>query len=1292
MARLALTAITGAAGGASELAGAAAGFVGLVGGAVIDRFLAPKRRIDGPRLEALPISGAAEGAALPIVYGRARVPGRLIWFGGVVRKQQSRGGKGARDLSNADYLATFAVALCEGPIDAVGRIWLNGELVSQARLNFRAHLGAPDQAPDPAITASQGAEDAPAYRDLAYLVFEDFPIESTGLRLPQVSVEVMRKAPPTPGVKPLETLIEGVNMIPASGEFAYAPKPVYRDADSGQSVAVNVNNGRGISDFAAAVADLKAQAPNCRSVSLVCGWLGDDLRAGETRLRPGVEAATGSFQPKGWRVGGVHRNAAHLVSQVDGRPAYGGTPDDASLRDAIAFLKAEGFEVSFYPFIFMDIPENSGLDDPYGRSQQPRHPWRGRITCHPAAGFPGSTDGTVSARTQIESFFGDAEPNDFSLDDDSVRFHGRASDWGLRRMVLHYAHWLKDAGLEAFIIGSELRGLTQVRDERGEYPTVQGLAALARDVRSVLGPDVKLSYAADWSEYFGHHPNDGSGDVRFHLDPLWGDPAIDFVGVDWYGPLSDWRDGGGHLDAAQSSSLYDPGYLDSQVEGGEGFDYWYPDLDARAVQERAPITDGAYDEAWVYRYKDLRQWWSNPHFERFNGVRSEAPTAWVPRSKPIRFTEVGCPAVDKGANQPNVFVDPKSSESFLPYFSNGERDDLIQRRYLEVFLQHWSADGPQMEQTPDGAPMIDWAHTHVWTWDARPFPDFPAQTQIWSDGPNWRLGHWLTGRLASSPLDAVVRDIAVRAGAEAVDVSDLTGLVSGYVLEGPATGRTAMTALAQAYGFAPVEGFDGLGFRHFRAEPNAVLSEDDLVWPENAPRVEQTRGDPHETPELARVRFILDAGDYRIAAARTRWNVEAPGRTLDFDWPLVFDAEQARRLAQDGLARGRAQAHAAQIRAPLSWMALEPGDVVTIKGDDGDAVFRIARRDIGVDLALGLEGAVSRSSAALASSEPIAAPLPAPRPARPAAAVMDLPRLPEERADRSGPLLAAFGDPWAQVDVHAGPSDADARFRARLERPVAGIGRLREPLPPGPVGRWDHAHALLVHAPNADFAAATDFATLADANRVAVRSANGGWEILQARDAELVGPQEWRLSGLLRGLFGTEVAANAGAPVDAVLVALDPVFGVDLADWERDAPLRWRFAPVGEDPLGAFSTLVDERVGGAALKPLSPVRLTATGLADGLRFSWIRRSRVGGDDWVSPEIPLGEAYERYGLEVGPLDGPLRSFETDSPGFDLVGSEFSAVFPHGLSAGVRLRVAQLSDRVGPGIWADTTFSL
>jgi hypothetical protein len=75
-------------------------------------------------------------------------------------------------------------------------------------------------------------------------------------------------------------------------------------------------------------------------------------------------------------------------------------------------------------------------------------------------------------------------------------------------------------------------------------------------------------------------------------------------------------------------------------------------------------------------------------------VRAATPTAWVPKSKPLRLVEFGCGAVDKGANAPNLFVDPKSAESALPPFSDGTRDEVGQRRALEAVLAHLADPAP----------------------------------------------------------------------------------------------------------------------------------------------------------------------------------------------------------------------------------------------------------------------------------------------------------------------------------------------------------------------------------------------------------------------------------------------------------------------------------------------------------------------------------------------------------------------------------------------------------------------
>src|SRR5690606_671678 len=126
--------------------------------------------------------------------------------------------------------------------------------------------------------------------------------------------------------------------------------------------------------------------------------------------------------------------------------AFGGTPSDLSVLHLIAALKARGLKVTLYPFVMMDIPAGNSLSDPYtGAGAQPAYPWRGRITCDPAPGVAGSPDGTATAATQINAFF-------------------TGNTWNYRRMVLHYANLAAQAGgVDAFVVGSELMGVTRVR-------------------------------------------------------------------------------------------------------------------------------------------------------------------------------------------------------------------------------------------------------------------------------------------------------------------------------------------------------------------------------------------------------------------------------------------------------------------------------------------------------------------------------------------------------------------------------------------------------------------------------------------------------------------------------------------------------------------------------------------------------------------------------------------------------------------------------------------------------------
>lgn len=691
MAVLALTAIGSALGGSllpagisvfgATLSGAALGGAigGLAGSAIDQALLAPTIKSSGPRLQDLSVTTSVEGSPVLRVYGRMRVGGQIVWAARLREdKETSRsGGKGGGGVKQTtySYYGSFAVGLCEGPIDGIGRIWADGEILDTEGLEIRLYKGGEVQLPDPKIVAVEGAEFAPAYRGLAYLMFEELPLERYGNRVPQITVEVIRR--PYAERPALEDLLRGVTLIPGASEFAYATDVVERAAGYGAWVAENANGPDGRADLVASLDELEAVAPRVGSVSLVVAWHGTDLRVGHCRVVPKVEGPK-QTRPWAWRCGSLTRETAETVSLFGGSPAVGGAPSDRSVYQAIRELKSRGLKVMMNPFVMMDVAPGNGLPDPFGGAEQAAYPWRGRITCAPAPGRPGSPDGTAAIAGEVAAFFGTVGPAQFgwSSSQQTVAYSGPAEEFSYRRFVLHCARISASAGgVDAFLLGSEMIGLTTLRDAPGSYPAVAALKELAADVREILGPETRIGYAADWTEFPPHRPADGSNDLVFHLDPLWAGDEIDFVGVDLYAPLADWRDGAEHLDArAGFGGPRDAAYLDANIEGGEGFDWFYASEPDRLAQIRTPIADTAHGEHWVFRNKDFRSWWENPHHDRPGGVRSAVATGWVPGSKPIVLCEIGCSAVDKGANQPNVFVDPKSSESFLPRFSDGRAD------------------------------------------------------------------------------------------------------------------------------------------------------------------------------------------------------------------------------------------------------------------------------------------------------------------------------------------------------------------------------------------------------------------------------------------------------------------------------------------------------------------------------------------------------------------------------------------------------------------------------------------
>lgn len=1281
------------------LAGRAAG---ALGGAMADAALSGggrSRIVEGPRLSDLDVMTSNAGAPIPRLYGRARLPGEVIWatrLEEVVSTQvQTSGGKGGRSsrattttVSYA-YYASFAVALCEGPVTRIGRIWADGKPFDRAGATVRAHLGLASQMPDPWIAAKQGAEGAPAYRGIAYLVFERLPLARFGNRVPQISAEVER------AVGTLERNVKAVTLIPGATEFGYEPAEVQRVIGPGAYAAENRHVRTAASDFDAALDQLQAACPNLERVSLVVSWFGDDLRVGQCSVRPKVDLVDKQTTPASWSVSGLPRLIAQPTSRYEGRAAYGGTPSDTSVVAAIRALKARGLKVTLNPFLMMDIPPGNGRADPWsGAGSQPAYPWRGRITCDPAPGRPGTPDGTAGAAAQVSAFFGAAQRGDFAPYG-GLLFYGGPAEWSYRRMVLHYAHLAAMAGgVEAVLLGSEFAALTRVRGADGAFPAVTQLVLLAADVKAILGAGTKVSYGADWTEYGAQVWSDGS--VDFPLDSLWGAGAVDFVGIDYYPPLTDWRDGTDHLDAQAAPAIHDPAFLKSRLRAGEAFDWFYPDEAARAAQARVPITDGAYGDPWIHRQKDLWSWWSHVHLPRPGGVRSAFPTAWVPGSKPIRLLEAGCPAVDKGPNRPSVFPDPKSVESGTPPFSNGRRDDFVQRRTLEAVLATFEPQAGAGEADNPPAPayggrMVEPGCVFLWTWDARPYPEFPLAISVWADGANWETGHWLNGRLGAAPLGDLIAALCADHGVADVATAGVSGVVEGYVVDRPMSARAALEPLARAFAFDAREEDGRMVFCARGGAVAARLAVEDLVQDEDgrAP-LARVRAQESEVPLEVGLTFTDPGADYRTASVASRRLAGTSRHVAQAQIPVVAAPAAMARAADMWLQDLWAGRETATFSLPPSRLALAPGDVVELTQDGRARLFEITRiedAEVRAVTARSIEPDVFETAQRPQADGRIRLPEPD---GPPEVLVLDLPLL--EAADPV-PLaqIAAFATPWpGTLAVWRSTDGASFEAVGAITAP-ATLGTTLDDLAPGPLWRFDAATRLRVRLEGGVLTGAGESQVLDGANAIALVAEGRAVEVLQFREAELLESSVYALSGLLRGQAGTEQAGATLWPAGTRLVLIDRTLAVGASGLSAyGRRFIYRVGRADRDHGEAAVREVAAVTGGRALLPYAPVHLKAERVGADIRLSWTRRTRTDGD-WDAVDAPLGEAIEAYRVEI--LDGTrvCRVLEATSQSLLYPAGAELADFGATQSA-LTFSVAQLSAALGPGTPAHATCAL
>lgn len=827
----------------------------------------------GKQISSLEKVRESYGNYIPLIFGTAKVYGTVIWL----HKFEINRSVTSYTKKRKSMFVSVAFGLCEGKITRISRVWHNDKLVDISKYEYKIYYGDENQGPDDLIKKQQSnPEYTPAFRGLAYIVFKNLDISDFNNKVPIFAFEVTRipNLPYNSKIHPnVAHMIKSIVMIPGTGEFVLDTEVQRKDInDSSPYSSINCHNSANLANSIVSLNELLDTCSHVKWVAPVVCWFGTSLEASKCQIIPKVEYHDNNPP---WRVAHLlERNQAEIVSKdAKGNLKYGGTIDDNSLLRYLALLKSKNLKIMFYPMVMMDIEGK---------------PWRGHIKV--------SKISQLMADSEIAQFFRGG--NNYTADEPSIGSYNA--------FILHYAK-LVQGKVDAFIIGSELKNLTSTyysaaTSDENKFPAVVELVKLAKTVKRILGDNVLVSYAADWSEY--HHINTVDGPY-YHLDTLWASQDINFVGINAFFPLTN-----------SQQDLLTTNEIKRGWYSGEGYDYHMSNNHPEPINQN-------------FAWKNIKHWWENDHSNPGN-----KKTSWQPRMKPIWFTEFGFASLDKSTNQPNIFFDPFSLDGGLPKYSTGEVDCLIQARAIKATVDYWSQS--------QHAGMIQ--NMFLWAWDARPRPQH-TKDFCWHDQSMWEKTHRVNNKLNGVNLAALIIELCHRGGLNAavIDVSSIDEEVGGLAITQNYKIIDIITMLRNCYSFdINADAFNILNFRSRGQQPLMSVSASECLSRMKQDSIIYRTIPRNQILNSINFKFLNTHNDYMITSLYL--NQEYNNHTFkscSFNLPIITSLSAAQSICHNILKQANTENIIFSFVLPITYYFIKVNDVLVLEVNNTKVITRV---------------------------------------------------------------------------------------------------------------------------------------------------------------------------------------------------------------------------------------------------------------------------------------------------------------------------------------------------------------
>jgi len=254
----------------------------------------------------------------------------------------------------------------------------------------------------------------------------------------------------------------------------------------------------------------------------------------------------------------------------------------------------------------------------------------------------------------------------------------------------------------------------------------------------------------------------------------------------------------------------------------------------------------------------------------------------------------------------------------------------------------------------------------------------------------------------------------------------------------------------------------------------------------------------------------------------------------------------------------------------------------------------------------------------------------------------------------------------------------------------ASVGDCSSVLLDGQTGVLDYTNLITV-----DFSPSLIIPTSEDIldglNIAAIGNGNNGWEIIQFETVTLVSGSVYQLSGLIRGLYGTEYKTSTHTSGE-YFVLLTGRQSVDRAEISFDnVGVQLLYQPVSQSLYGSEPTELFTCTGH------SSEQMAPTGIAFGITSSsiiitWNRNDCLffTVDDLNdSGEIPLTYGPESYEIDIKNASNVVLATLTSSTSsvtYLTAGSDF----PSGIVGQLRVSIYQISTTMGRGLPGNKSF--